>query len=190
MEKNINKILKVVIMLSIVFSGIVNTQAKNIGNQDNVSYQDIDNKSGGFVKSEVKVTKCTLSNTKVKYTDLVDSWAKTDTYTVTKTVTTSSSTTLSIGISNKIKDQLKAEFGITYGVSVSTSGSIGRTIKADPNRYSKLRHELQIKTYSIKVLIVDTYYDTSIGTYTRSNVYDGTISIPNKNESYIKVYYK
>lgn len=191
MKNILERISIMLFVMAIIFSGIVNVEAKdNIKDQENIEQKAITTRSGGFVKSVHSVQSCTLDNTKMQYTDLVDDWAETSSYTVTKTVTTTSTTTLSIALDTTIREALKAKFGITYGVSVSTSGSIGRVIQADASRDSKLRHEVQVKTYNIVVRFVDTYYDTSLGYYDRIYTYSGKISIPNKDETYIRVYYK
>lgn len=38
--------------------------------------------------------------------------------------------------------------------------------------------------------ITSKYYDTLLGYYTLSNDYSGVVTVPNKDESYIEVYYK
>lgn len=105
-------------------------------------------------------------------------------------MTVSTSCTISCGLTASAQKELSAKMGITYGISVSTSSSIGRTIPADSSRNSKLWHKVQMKEFDVTVTITSKYYDTSLGYYTLSNNYSGVVTVPNKNESYIEVYYK
>ncbi len=175
----LKRAIVIVLSLLMVCINVVHVDAKAISPR-----------SGGLVSSSQTVKSCKLKRTYWKYTDLVDDWAKTSQYTVKKNVTVSTSCTISCGLTASAQKELSAKMGITYGISVSTSSSIGRTIPADSSRNSKLRHKVQMKEFDVTVTITSKYYDTSLGYYTLSNNYSGVVTVPNKNESYIEVYYK
>lgn len=146
--------------------------------------------SGGVVSTTTSVTKCTLSSTYWTYTDLVDAWGKCSNYTVSRVITKSSSSTINAGIVYQATDELSLKMGIEYGTTVSTSASIGRTFPADASRNSKLRYRVQMKKFNVTIRVVSKYYDTSLGYYTRTNDYNGTVTVPNKAQAYIEVYYQ
>ena len=187
--KVLKKMFLILIGIMIIMSDlvIVNALDNNIDSKSDNSQQ----RSGGLISSSYEIIYCNLVSTTTDKTYLTSSWSKASSYTVNSTVTKSSSTTLSIGINSTLKDKLKSNYNISYGTSVSTSSSIGTILPADSTRNSKLVYSVQMKKYNIKVRITSKYYDTSPqGYYTLSNDYTGTISVPNKNETYIKVEYK
>lgn len=147
-------------------------------------------RSGGAIKTSFDVTKCTLISTTWNYTDLVSAWAKCSSYTVKKTVTKGTTTTVTASVAASAAEQLTAKMGITYGTSVSTATSIGRVLPANASRNSKLRYKVQMKKFNVTIRMSTLYYDTSAGYYTTSYDYSGTITVPNKNQTYIEVYYQ
>lgn len=162
-----------------------------VANINNIKAKEITPRSGGLVKTTYTLKSCT-QNGKAWYndTDLVDAWAKCSSYEVKKTVTKGTTTTLNTELVLKVKKDLSAKMGISYGTSVSTSSSIGRILPADASRDSKLRYRVQIKKFNVTITVASQYYDTATGYYTLKNDFTGTVTVPNKNETYIQVYYK
>lgn len=147
-------------------------------------------KSGGFVSREILVNSVSRAGSYWYYKDLTQFWGKNSKYIVEETVTVESSNTLSMGVIFEIEEALNIQYGVTYGTTVSNSSKIGREFPADSSKDSKLRFKVLMDKFNVSVTYVDTYYEVGMGYYDVKNNYSGTVSIPNKDEAYIEVYYK
>ncbi len=193
--KNIRNFTIVALVLSLLSATYVPVNAldqekSTLTEEYNSIESDNIQRSGGYISSDVELITSYEKGSYWKYTYLTDSWAPASSYTVSKNISVSSSSTLSSSLTYAISDDLKANFGITYGTTVSTSSSIGTHIPADSNRESRLRHKVRVKRYYVKVRITSTYYDTSRGYYTLSNIYSGYVTVPDRNSSTIYVQYR
>lgn len=179
MKKIIKKILVLTSAMFLVMSNLIGVNA-----------QEIKPRSGGIVSTSQSIKSCGSVSTFWRYIDLVETWGKRSNYTVQKSTQISTSSTISVALTANASEQLSAKMGITYGSSVSTSASIGMDFPANSSKYSKLRYRVQMKQCNVTVTITSRYYDTSIGYYTLSNDYSGVVTVPNKSQAYIEVYYQ